>query len=63
MDIDGLKQNYREQIVKAQGARTGIEYAKALGVTESRLSNLRNGQLYGFSLESLMQLAARANSL
>ncbi len=45
--------------LKASGL-TQIQAAKALGVTQARISNLHRGKINRFSLDLLVRLAARA---
>jgi predicted XRE-type DNA-binding protein len=39
---------------------TQVQAAKALGVTQARISNIKRGKINQFSLDLLVRLAARA---
>ncbi len=53
--IDKLKKRYIEQLMVLQGDSTNDEFALRIGICKSRLSQLRNGKGYGFSLEWIMR--------
>lgn len=55
-EVDRLKAGYIKKILDLQGDDTARDFAKRLGISEPRLSNMVNGRLYGFSLEWLMRL-------
>jgi predicted XRE-type DNA-binding protein len=44
----------------ADSGQTQTEAAKVLGVTQARVSDLKNGKISSFSLDLLVRLAARA---
>lgn len=58
--IAELKAGYIRQVLELQGDMPGYEYAKVLGITHARLSNLRNGHTFGFSLDAVMRMVLAA---
>ena len=58
--VAGLKAEYIRKILELQGDMPGYEYAKVLGITHARLSNLRKGHTFGFSLDAVMRMVLAA---
>ena len=58
--VDEIKAQYIKQLLAMQGDTPSKEFANQIGISEARLSYLRNGRWCGISMEWVMRCLVTA---